>query len=682
MITESERDPNLISQEKTETGKRKSDNNDNSELDLDRHRINRKPIGRKNTRADGIDDQDIIPEDIPDDVWSDFNLSDVNNKKNNDNNMKPTSSSESEKEEPRNELNKAFYETEDENENEAEQEPSEKITHPVELKKYRVCRTRLPREKPPWVPRDNADPPPFQKMKKVEDHPFRYLDNLSFFTITDEVPNTEVIDALYERGYINPTFMNNETKEIGNVMLSPVRKVDVLRLYIKSHLENPVLKSDIKKCLTSLKAIILVNKIKSIGFIRDLAILNDNQWTSFIDMFEEIFKDVKIIATLYKNTLVVPPTDQRYKVIKEYHESTIAGHRGMNATYNKLAKDYYWRNMRPDVQQFVRGCTSCQTKKLTRVKTKQAMLISDTPSRAFEKISIDFYGPINKPSTQGYKYILSVQDWLMKFIVLVPVKCATAEETRKALTDYFIAYFGTPEKLLSDRGSHFMNKVMEEFAKLFKIEKLGTTAFHPQSNGAIERMHHVLAEYLKAYVDRNDNWDEMLPLCMHSYDSTNHEATGYSPHELLFGQKARTPSSFKKSSDENTYDTYLEQMVELLTEMRTIAAMTQVQAKYKSKYYYNKKLNPKYFMEGEMVYVLKEPRKNKYVNQYEGVYEIIGINYKTHNVKLKRGDEIRIVHIDKIKKACVLKTVEMEKRLKAKDKNITEKQIEIESDED
>ncbi|XP_023247655.1 uncharacterized protein LOC111643709, partial [Copidosoma floridanum] len=156
--------------------------------------------------------------------------------------------------------------------------------------------------------------------------------------------------------------------------------------------------------------------------------------------------------------------------------------------------------MRPDIRQVILGCPSCQTKKLVRVKTKQALLITDTPSRPFEKISIDYYGPI--------------------------MKRAIAEETVRAITDKFIAYFGPPEHLLSDRGTHFMNKSMDELAKLFKIDKMGSTAFHPQTNGAIERMHHTLTEYIKAYVEKEDQWDEHLPLCMHSYNTTDHESTG------------------------------------------------------------------------------------------------------------------------------------------------------------
>ncbi|XP_014210711.1 uncharacterized protein LOC106641015 [Copidosoma floridanum] len=141
---------------------------------------------------------------------------------------------------------------------------------------------------------------------------------------------------------------------------------------------------------------------------------------------------------------------------------------------------------------------------------------------------------------------------------------------------------------------------------------MGSTAFHPQTNGENEQMHHTLTEYMKAYVEKEDQWDEHLPLCMHSYNTTDHESTGYSPHELVFGQRARTPTSCKISSSGQTSNKYLNELVTTLTEMRTIAAMIQVQAKYRSKYYYDRKLNTRYYLEGEIIYVLKEPSKGKF----------------------------------------------------------------------
>ena len=192
--------------------------------------------------------------------------------------------------------------------------------------------------------------------------------------------------------------------------------------------------------------------------------------------------------------------EDHYRIINEYHESAIGGHKGITKTYDRLAHEYYWRNMQSDVRQFVRACPDCQTDKLIQVKTRLPMIISDTPSKPFIKISIDFVGP-KEVTRLDNQYILTIQDNFSKYCILAPTKQATAEEVTRVLMEKLISYFGTPAVIISDQGTHFVNKIMNEFAKAFKINKFCTTAYHPQSNGGIERMHHTLNEYLKMHLN-------------------------------------------------------------------------------------------------------------------------------------------------------------------------------------
>jgi transposase InsO family protein len=129
--------------------------------------------------------------------------------------------------------------------------------------------------------------------------------------------------------------------------------------------------------------------------------------------------------------------------------------------------------MRLEVQQFIKGCVKYQTEKLVRVKTRLPIIISDTSSHAFEKISIDFYGPL-RTTPEGYKNILAIQDCLSKYCILVPVKHANAEEVAKGLTEKMMCYFAPPAALLTDQGTHFQNKLLDEFAKLFGINEFCT----------------------------------------------------------------------------------------------------------------------------------------------------------------------------------------------------------------
>ena len=127
--------------------------------------------------------------------------------------------------------------------------------------------------------------------------------------------------------------------------------------------------------------------------------------------------------------------------------------------------------------------------------------------------------------------------------------------------------------------------------------------------------------------------------------------------KLFFGHKARTPSSVPPTDPLQNFGDYLDELTGNLSQLQTLAAMNLVQAKYRSKYYYDWKLNVKHFREREMVYLLKEPKKGKFDKEFEGPYENTEINYKTHNVEIERAGRIKVVHINKIKRASTIKTL-------------------------
>lgn len=48
-----------------------------------------------------------------------------------------------------------------------------------------------------------------------------------------------------------------------------------------------------------------------------------------------------------------------------------------------------------------------------------------------------------------------------------------------------------------------MSSLMKKIANKFRIKQIKTTAYHPQSNGSLERSHHALAEYIKTAIDKD-----------------------------------------------------------------------------------------------------------------------------------------------------------------------------------
>lgn len=161
------------------------------------------------------------------------------------------------------------------------------------------------------------------------------------------------------------------------------------------------------------------------------------------------------------------------------------------------------------------------------------MVISNKPVLPYELSALDFYGPL-ETTRRGNKYILSIQDMLTKYTNLTPIKYASANEEARALTEKVIYVFGTPATIVTDQCTYFQIKTLVSHANNFRDRLILYNSIPPGM------------EYLRMYVKNTDGRDEYTAFCHHAYNCTEHESTSYTPHEILFGTKPRTLSSFPR----------------------------------------------------------------------------------------------------------------------------------------
>ena len=104
--------------------------------------------------------------------------------------------------------------------------------------------------------------------------------------------------------------------------------------------------------------------------------------------------------------------------------------------------------------------------------------------------SIESTMELNKPPV--VKNILVITDHFMRYTLALVTKDQTAKTVVKVFYKCFIAVFGVPAKLLSDRGVNFTSALVEELCAAFGIQKCQTTAYHAQCNGQVECFHQTL----------------------------------------------------------------------------------------------------------------------------------------------------------------------------------------------
>ncbi|CAB0038544.1 unnamed protein product [Trichogramma brassicae] len=112
------------------------------------------------------------------------------------------------------------------------------------------------------------------------------------------------------------------------------------------------------------------------------------------------------------------------------------------------------------------------------------------------------------------------------------------------------------------------------------------------NQGSLERSHHSLIEYLKMYIN-DSHWDTWIRYAVFSYNTSIHTAHGFTPHELIFARKARIPSEFANTTISKTYNDILDDIARKLNITQREAHDKIIEAKKKSKAYYDLKSNSK-----------------------------------------------------------------------------------------
>jgi hypothetical protein len=178
--------------------------------------------------------------------------------------------------------------------------------------------------------------------------------------------------------------------------------------------------------------------------------------------------------------------ETKRQIFYEFHDALVVGHRGMNKTVRAIKSRYTYPFMKRDVEEYVKQCKSCQVNKTLKPKRNAPMEITSTANYPFDKCYLDIVGPL-PPSATDNRCILTSQGDFRKYVVATPISQQEAETLARVFVSQVVLKYGTPSIVQIDQGANFVSEVFKNTWKLLKIKKSQSTAFHPESQGSIER---------------------------------------------------------------------------------------------------------------------------------------------------------------------------------------------------
>ena len=243
--------------------------------------------------------------------------------------------------------------------------------------------------------------------------------------------------------------------------------------------------------------------------------------------------------------ICVPDAAQLHaSITRELHCSPYAGHIGMNRTLVLVSRYFYWPDMQTDINDYVRGCVTCQRNNPSAGQPIGKLQPLPVPSGIWEDISMDFIGPLPK-TVRLNDFILVVVDRLSKMAHFLPCKKSIDGPGVAALfVDKVWSMHGLPKSIVTDRGTQFLNSFNKALTKLIGTRHAVSSAYHPETDGQTERVNRILNEMLRHYTNaRYDDWDLQLPLCEFAHNNARSSATGMSPFYVCYGKHPLTPMS-------------------------------------------------------------------------------------------------------------------------------------------
>lgn len=236
----------------------------------------------------------------------------------------------------------------------------------------------------------------------------------------------------------------------------------------------------------------------------------------------------------------IPPS-LRQEVFRKLH---CLSHPGVRGTRRLVSQRFFWPNMNADLATWTRQCIACQRSKTHRHTVTPPGVFA--PAGRFEHVHVDIIGPL--PPSDGKRYCLTMADRYSRWPEAEPIEDISAKTVAAALYRAWISRFGVPARITTDQGRQFESELFSRLLHLLGARRCRTTAYHPQSNGVIERWHRTLKTALTAHLINSNSWTELLPTVLLGLRVAIRDDNSTSAAELTYGQPLRLPGELLETT--------------------------------------------------------------------------------------------------------------------------------------
>ncbi|XP_021745100.1 uncharacterized protein LOC110711036 [Chenopodium quinoa] len=323
-------------------------------------------------------------------------------------------------------------------------------------------------------------------------------------------------------------------------------------------------------------------------------------------------------ATLLK---CVGPIDADY-ILREIHLGICGNHIGGRTLAHKaLRTGYFWPTMISDAKCLVQKCEKCQkfAPVIHRPSRDLQPVLNPLP---FAQWGLDILGPFPEAPYKK-KWLIVGIDYFSKWVEAEAASNITEQTVRQFIWQNIITRFGIPKVFVFDHGRQFDNLPLRRYTDQFGIKLAYSAVCHPQSNGQAEAANKQILNALKKRVeDQKSKWIEELPGTLWSLRTTEKEATGHTPFQLVYGSEAVLPVEVGSeslrvslfSAEEN--DQVKKESLDFLDEIRDSARERMAAYKLRISKSYNRKVYQRPLKIGDLVLrnaaaVLKQKKRQK-----------------------------------------------------------------------